>query len=297
MAERIAVRHQGILRDLFTPQGTAKLVGGNDNNDGLILEEHSSPPAELPDTQFLTHMICVGRDSVPVPLFWKADGRERGRLMVPGGVSLSTATLQQGVRWERHFHARVLSIGIPMMERAMPEPFAQRPVELITVRAGERDFVLEHMIGALGAIFENCLWPERIAVESLCNATAVYLAHRYGTYPLRAETYKAGLTQDRMRRVLDYIEAYLGNDLSLMELSAVAGLSSYHFGKLFKRSTGQSVHQYVIVCRLERAKSLLRSRMLPIAEIALAVGFKDQSQFTSLFKRRVGITPGAYARM
>jgi len=297
MAERIAVRHQGILRDLFTPHGTAKLVGGNDNNDGLILEEHSSPPAEFPDTQFLTHMICVGKGSVPVPLRWKANGREKSSLLVPGGVALSTAALQQGIRWERHFHASVLSIGIPMMERAMPEPFAQRPVELITLRAGERDFVLEHMIGALGAMFERYLWSDRIAVESLCHATAVYLAHRYGTFPLPVERYKAGLTQDRMTRVLDYIEAYLGNDLSLMELSAVAGLSSYHFGKMFKRSTGQCVHQFVIACRLERAKSLLSSRTLPLAEIALAVGFKDQSQFTSVFKRRIGITPGAYARI
>ena len=149
----------------------------------------------------------------------------------------------------------------------------------------------------LGAIFESYLWPERIVVESLCHATAVYLAHRYGTFPLRVDRYKAGLTQDQMTRVLDYIEAYLGNDLSLMELSAVAGLSSYHFGKMFKRSTGQTVHQYVIARRLERAKSLLFSRTLPLAEIALAVGFKDQSQFTSVFKRRIGITPGGYARI
>jgi AraC family transcriptional regulator len=296
MAERIAVRHQGILRDLFTPQGTAKLVGGNDNNDGLILEEHLSPPAEFPDTQFLTHMIAIGKGS-SCPMFWKEKGRDKSGLVVPGGVCLSTAALQTGIRWSGNLHASVLSIGMPMMERAMPEPFAQRPVELITIRAGERDPVLEHMVGALCALFERCPLSERIAVESLCDATAVYLAQRYGALPLQVNTYKSGLTQARLTRVIDYIETNLGNGLSLMELSNVACLSSYHFGKMFKRSTGLSVHQYVITRRLERAKLLLAARRLPLVEIALAMGFQDQSQFTAVFKRRIGIPPGAYARI
>jgi AraC family transcriptional regulator len=133
-------------------------------------------------------------------------------------------------------------------------------------------------------------------VESLCNATAIYLAQRYGTIPLDVNMYKSGLTQDRLKLVIDYIETYLANDLSLTELSGVAHLSSYHFGKMFKRSTGMSVHRYVTARRLERAKLLLSARRVPLVEIALAVGFQDQSQFTAAFKRRIGVTPGAYAR-
>ena len=198
---------------------------GRERYDGLILEEHMSPPGEFPETEFLTHIIVVKKGNAPVPLFWKENGRENGRLWIPGGVGLCTATLQTGVRWEGDFRASVLRISIPMMERAMPEPFAQRPIELITIRAGERDSVLEHMISALGALFESYPSSERIAVESLCNATAVYLAQRYGTFSLQADRYRSGLTQDRLSRVLDYIEAYLGEDLSLTELSRVACLS------------------------------------------------------------------------
>jgi AraC family transcriptional regulator len=58
---------------------------------------------------------------------------------------------------------------------------------------------------------------------------------------------------------------------------------------------GQSVHQYVIARRLERAKSLLCLGKLPLSEIAFAVGFQDQSQFTAAFKHHVGVTPGMYA--
>ena len=144
--ERIAVRHQGILRDLFTPQGTAKLVGGDDSNDGLILEEHLSPPAEFPDTQFLTHMIAVvkGRQCVRSAPLEKLTVEKRAACWFLGGgvFEHGSAVTDKVIRWGTVFsNASVLSIGIPMMERAMPEPFAQRPVELITVRAGERDSV------------------------------------------------------------------------------------------------------------------------------------------------------------
>jgi len=213
MADRIVVRHQGVLHDLFTPQGTMKPVGGNDMKNGLILEEHMSPPGEFPETEFLTHIIVVKKGTAPVPLFWKENGRKNGRFWIPGGVGLSTAGLQAGIRWEGSLHVSVLRIGIPMMERALPEPFVHRPVELIPVRAGEPDFVLEHMIGALSAIFERYSSPARIAVESLCNAMSVYLAQHYGVFPLQVERYWSGLTQDRLSRVLDYIEAYLGEDL------------------------------------------------------------------------------------
>ncbi|WP_058186598.1 helix-turn-helix domain-containing protein [Terracidiphilus gabretensis] len=297
MTERIVIKHKGILRNLFTPHGTARLVGGSNANDGLILEEHISPPTELPEIQFLTHMIAVGKVTEPCRVFCKEGGLEKDCLLVPGGVFLSTATLQKGIRWEGIFHSSVMSIGIPMMELAMPEPFSQRPVELIMVRGGARDVVLGHLVGALEEVFGRDSSPQQLVVESLCNATAVYLAQRYGVFPLKISQYRSGLTPDRLSRVLDYIEEYLEYDLSVMDLAGVACLSPYHFGKMFKRSTEQSVHQYVIARRVERAKTLLTSQARPLVEIALAVGFGDQSQFTSAFRHQTGTTPGAYARI
>src|ERR1700735_3539945 len=120
MADRIVVRHQGVLRDLFTPQGTMKPVGGNDMKDGLILEEHMSPPDEFPETEFLTHIIVVKKGTAPVPLFWKENGRENGRLWIPGGVALSTAGLQPGIRWEGNLHVSVLRMGLPLLAGGVP---------------------------------------------------------------------------------------------------------------------------------------------------------------------------------
>jgi AraC family transcriptional regulator len=72
----------------------------------------------------------------------------------------------------------------------------------------------------------------------------------------------------------------------------LAHVSPYHFARLFKHSTGLPPHQYVIACRVERAKELLRERdRLPLADVAAEVGFSSQSHFTRHFKRLVGVTP------
>ncbi len=297
MADRIVMRQKGSIRNLATPQGSMKLLGAATTTGELILEEHDSPPAEFPDTEFMSHMIAIAQVYVPCSIFWKEQGIEKKDAIRPGTVFLSTAKLQSGFRWDGRFQALVLSIDMLTMERALPEPFTKPPVELITLRAGRRDPTLEHLIAALSCEFERRESSNRLVLESLGNTTAFYLSERYGAVHHESKVYKSGLTHDRMKSTLDYIETYLAEDLSVIELSNIACLSPYHFGKMFKRSMGTSVHQYVLSRRIERAKSMLLSRRFALSEIALVVGFKDQSQFTTIFKRYVGVTPGTYLRL
>jgi AraC family transcriptional regulator len=82
--------------------------------------------------------------------------------------------------------------------------------------------------------------------------------------------------------------------LSLVEIAAVTQTSPPHFAHLFKQATGQTPHQYVLRCRMERAKHLLTGTTLPLHEIGARVGYADHSHFTALFRRYVAITPKAY---
>jgi AraC family transcriptional regulator len=95
-------------------------------------------------------------------------------------------------------------------------------------------------------------------------------------------------------RVTEYIEAHLGEDLSLLALAAQAGVSRVHFVRQFRRLTGLAPHQYVLRRRAERAAALLQSEDACLKALALEVGFSSQSHLTVAFRRIYGTTPGAY---
>jgi AraC family transcriptional regulator len=103
-----------------------------------------------------------------------------------------------------------------------------------------------------------------------------------------------GLSLYKLRRTIAYIKDHLEQDLSLVTLAAVGETSPAHFSRLFRRATGLPPHQYVIRCRMKRAKQLLAETDLPLSEIALQVGCADQSHFTALFRVHIALTPKAY---
>jgi AraC family transcriptional regulator len=105
-----------------------------------------------------------------------------------------------------------------------------------------------------------------------------------------------GLSQRQLRVVVEYIEEHLDRDLSLARLARVAGVSASHLKTLFKRSTGQPVHTYVVQQRVHRAATLLARGELPASQIALETGFSHQSHMARCMRRVLGVTPGAVAR-
>src|SRR5262249_55448460 len=118
---------------------------------------------------------------------------------------------------------------------------------------------------------------------------------RQSLAPRRPERGRDGaLPRGKLRAVVAYIEEHLDAGLTLAQLAAAAHLSPYHFARQFKAATGVPPHQYVIARRVARAQQLLHpDRDLSLAEIAVRVGFADQSQFSHHFKRVVGVTPSA----
>lgn len=98
----------------------------------------------------------------------------------------------------------------------------------------------------------------------------------------------------RLRRALTYIHDNLDKDLSLHSMASAAAMSPFHFSRAFTRSQGKSPLQYVIRERMELAKLLLRTTRLPVAAVAIRVGYEDASRFGRHFRRHTGIAPGAY---
>jgi len=105
-----------------------------------------------------------------------------------------------------------------------------------------------------------------------------------------------GLAPWQLRRLESFVEAHLGEDLSLDRLAREAGVSRSHLNRVFKRTVGQSPFSWVRSKRIERAKHLLADGALSVAEVAIATGFADQAHLTRLFSRLVGLPPGTWRR-
>jgi AraC family transcriptional regulator len=104
-----------------------------------------------------------------------------------------------------------------------------------------------------------------------------------------------GLCPERLRRVIDHVEAHLGEPVTLADLAAVAGLSRFHFATAFRRATGHPPHRFITLRRIARAKALIRAGD-SLASLALDCGFSSQQHLTNAFRRETGSPPTAWRR-
>jgi AraC family transcriptional regulator len=153
-----------------------------------------------------------------------------------------------------------------------------------------RDPQIEHIGWALKAEMEAGYPAGTLFTDSLATALAARLLDRHSTARQGREE-RLTMPGHKLRLVLSYVEDNLAGDLRLPELAAVAGLGMSQFKRVFRDSVGVPVHQYVIQRRLERAKSLLSDKSLPVGQIAIEAGFAHQSHLARHLRRATGVPP------
>lgn len=100
-----------------------------------------------------------------------------------------------------------------------------------------------------------------------------------------------------LRRVKEYMEEHLLDNLSLDELARETHYSRDHFLRMFRAATGKTPHQYLTERRVERAKSILQgAEKISLIDLAARCGFSSQAHMTRVFREQVGVTPGAFKR-
>jgi DNA-binding GntR family transcriptional regulator/AraC-like DNA-binding protein len=120
------------------------------------------------------------------------------------------------------------------------------------------------------------------------------LVYSYAVEHRSLRTYRGGLSPARLRRVVQLVQAKMEDELTLDEMAESAGLSTAHFSQMFRKSTGESPHQFVLRNRIERAKQMLRTSEGRVLDVAVACGFKTQQHFARVFRRTSGVTPTEY---
>lgn len=161
---------------------------------------------------------------------------------------------------------------------------------------GHHDIVIESIGRA--CLFE-VLSPTRgtqMLLESYGIGLAVHLFRRYCERPELHGSDECAMSPFRLKRVLNFIEDNLEENLTMRDLAEAADLSLYHFTRCFKRDTGFTPYRYIIERRIAKAKELISGSQMPLAQVALASGFGSQANFTSMFHRVVGMPPGVWRK-
>jgi AraC family transcriptional regulator len=136
--------------------------------------------------------------------------------------------------------------------------------------------------------------PDARYTESLAAVLAAHVARNYVTAKSAKAAPCGGLAPHKLRCVHNHVCERLGQTIRVDQLARAVHMSQFHFARMFKQSTGQSPHLYVLMQRIKRAKELLADTDTALVDVAAEVGFRTQGHFTGVFHRYAGFTPRGF---
>ncbi|MBD2465703.1 helix-turn-helix transcriptional regulator [Oscillatoria sp. FACHB-1407] len=277
------------------PSEFVLLSSGTLTWNGILLEHLKFPPLDISDFYAARHHLTL-QLRMPKKVELKTNGKFNYQQLLPGNVCITPFQHLHAVRWQDEMEVLSLTLEPEFVAHAVQESVNPERVELMMHR-GQKDPLIREILFALKAELEAGCPSGRLYGEAMGTALAVHLLKCYSTLKPSPTVYVDGLPQHKLNQVLEYIQVHLDQDIKLIDLADCVGMSQYYFCRLFKQSMGVSPHQFMLQQRIERAKQLLQQKDLTIADIALSCGFKNQSHFTTLFRKFIGSTPKAFRNL
>jgi AraC family transcriptional regulator len=260
----------------------------------MLLETRTSPvPVGLFDSPVSDrHVLCLHLGD-PVPVSYRAGRYERRTVRLHGQFCVVPA--ESTTRW-------ILSRPAVSLLLCLSPSLWQETAE--TMGAGRSE--LAQAIHIRDAQIERIGWMMQtedldgypggqLFADSLGSALAIRLLALQSPAKASASERRHALPAWRLQRVIEYIEAHLDENLTLVELANVAGFSVSHFKPLFKRATGVPVHRFVLERRVERARLRLMEGRQSRTDIALEAGFTHPSHMARCMRRVLGLSPSQIA--
>lgn len=273
--------------DQIVPQpAVLRSLGWN----GLHLELHQQPTFATDEHYHTMHVLACGLGSY-APGMRSLDGKRSHERRGSGDIAIIPAGITHSCGWDTPAQFMVLAVEPTLLKQVGQDWVNPDQIELLPRFMSESDAFIQSVFSTLKTEAEVGGMGSHLLVDSLKTALVVHLLRNYCATRPKLSSYTNGLSQATFTLVKDYINDHLQQDLKLDELAAIAQISPYHFLRLFKQSLGATPHQYILQCRIEKAKLLLQQSQLSIAEIANQVGFCDQSHLTRCFKQSLGVTP------
>jgi len=252
-----------------------------------------SPPAgdvvEPPVPEYGLHLLLRTAPLLRVGF----NRRPRWLAVSPGSMVL--APPDTACQYVGDAAAHVISVAMP---KACVEEFAEDAGVRVEVRDEEafRDPRLVRQLIALWHELDDDVPGSGMLADQVTRALLETIVRRGGGREMIAKYQRLGrerLAYHTLRRLCDYVESSLADDLDVPMLAEVAALSPAHFARAFAATVGMTPFEYVMTRRLTRAHQLLQDTRRPALDIAFDVGFKTPSHFTTRFRREFGVTPRA----
>lgn len=206
-------------------------------------------------------------------------------LLNPDEVHTGSKASEQGWRYRvfyprpQQFRDLLAELELPHASAPMFQGSVHRDAELVAALI-QLHRLLEHP--ATAVLQGQTLWRE----------TMLCLLQRHARVP---EAREAGREPQAVARAKELLAASLSEPPSLEQLAVAVGLSPFHFARVFRHATGMPPHAWLRQRRLEQARALLRAGCAPL-EVAMQLGFADQSHLSRQFKHSYGVSPGEYRR-
>lgn len=270
------------------------LTSSGNQLPGLVAERDIEQPKEEyrglavePDK----HIIVLHNNNSN-KLEWKIDGQRKEEHFAQDDLIINPAGLNVNPHWSSDVELLVLAIKPDFVEFVSES--VDRPANVgLFPQFRFHDRFIRLMMKNLVDEFENKANPDLVYAESLTYALTTHLIREYSRDGYFSQPVEDnGLPTVKLSKVIEYINKNIGNSLTLENIAQIADFSPSYFITLFKNATGLTPHQYIIKRKIEIAKRELLESKKSITEIALDIGFADQSHLTRAMREHIGLTPG-----
>jgi len=278
------------------PAPPAPLLSGFGSERMPLLDVLTSP---VPSGRFDSpvddrHVLCLHLGD-PVPVTYRVGKGERQGVRLHGQFCVVPAG--SSTRWTLTRPARSLLLRLTpslLHETADAMGLPSQDSDLAP-SIHLRDPQVERIGWMMQAEDQDAYPGGRLFADSLASALAARLLALQSRSAGAAQGPARALPAWRLRRVLEYIEAHLDEDLALAELAGVAGFSLSHFKPLFRQAVGMPAHRFVLERRVERARIRLLEGGSSLTDIALDTGFSHPSHMARCMRRVLGVSPSQVA--
>ena len=265
--------------------------------DGVVVDEFDvsgGSEVSLPaQDQHLIAMVVKGATHCSQ----RRDGKHHRSIVRPGTVMIVPAGVTSYFNCSKSHRSSTTKVPSAMLSAAAEElGIALHGGAVVQPCFDSRDSLIADVVSILLEELRRPAHPGQSLIVSACShALAAHLLRTLDVESMVPAKTPSRLTSRQLTAVVEYMEHHIDGPVELADIAGVANVSRYHFTRMFKASTGISPMAYLQRSRIERAQMLIRAGKLRLSEVALAVGFADQSHFTARFLRHTGVTPGSYS--